>query len=237
MSWALNKSSGPGTLGLSLAGEKSPYFLPGWEVSEKSHKSETRKVASTQSLTQNIVFFLRRVFWTHPSDATCWTMCSQVKKKSPSRVSRNTHFNNKELENVFKWATNLPGQSRTLQIWQARPEELVQQEAFSYALPPHVTPLKTRNGLIYLCRPQPLLSSCPSAHACITHPPPLTLFSHFSPGILLELICSSSQGRIRILSTGIVTHLGRSCREQGTRLLICQAELPGNSSTSAQYTL
>lgn len=67
------------------------------------------------------------------------------------------------------------------------------------------------------------------------HPSP-TLFIHFSPGILLELICSSSQGRIRILSTGIVTHLGRSCREQGTRLLVWHAEPPGSSSTSAQYT-
>lgn len=137
-----------------------------------------------------------------------------LKKTHPSRVSRSTPSNNKELENAFKSATNAPGQRQTLQIWQARLEEQVQQEAFSCALPPHVTALKTRNELIYLCRPQPLLSSSPSAHACT---PPLTLFSHFSPGILLELICSSSQGRIRILSTGIVTHLGRSCREQGTR--------------------
>lgn len=41
VSRALSKSSGPGILGLGLAGEKLPRFLPGWEVSEKSHKSET----------------------------------------------------------------------------------------------------------------------------------------------------------------------------------------------------
>lgn len=33
MSWARSKSSGPGILCLSLAGEKSLSFLPGWEIS------------------------------------------------------------------------------------------------------------------------------------------------------------------------------------------------------------
>lgn len=56
-----------------------------------------------------------------------------------------------------------------------------------------------------------LFSTHTHVHACT----PLTLFSHFSPGILLELICSSSQGRIRILSTGIVTPTGKEL--QGTR--------------------
>lgn len=37
---ALSQSSGPEILGLGLTGEKLPHFLPGWEVSEKSHKSE-----------------------------------------------------------------------------------------------------------------------------------------------------------------------------------------------------
>lgn len=32
----------------------------------------------------------------------------------------------------------------------------------------------------------------------------LTLLSHFSPGIVFELICFSSHGRMRILSTGMV---------------------------------
>lgn len=83
------------------------------------------------------------------------------------------------------------------------------------------------------CYKVPLLHTYAHTHACV----PLTLFSHFSPGIVLELICSSSQGRIRILSTGIVTSPVRSCREQGTRLLVFQAELPGSSPISAQYRL
>lgn len=43
-------------------------------------------------------------------------------------------------------------------------------------------------------------SVCVCRHQCT-----LTLFTHFSPGIWQELICSSSHGRILILSTGIVS--------------------------------
>lgn len=64
---------------------------------------------------------------------------------------------NKELENAFKGATDPPGQNRVPQIWQASPEEQVQQEAFSFALPPSVTSLKTRNELVYPSKPQALL--------------------------------------------------------------------------------
>lgn len=43
-----------------------------------------------------------------------------------------------------------------------------------------------------------------------THTIALTLFSHFSPGIVFELICSSSHGRMRILSTGMVPVCGET---------------------------
>lgn len=48
-------------------------------------------------------------------------------------------------ENAYKQATNLAGKYRELQIWNVSPEEQVQQEAFSFALPSYVAPSKTRN--------------------------------------------------------------------------------------------
>lgn len=41
VSSGLSQSLGPGILGLGQSGEKLLLFLPGWKVSEKSHKSET----------------------------------------------------------------------------------------------------------------------------------------------------------------------------------------------------
>ena len=45
-----------------------------------------------------------------------------------------------------------------------------------------------------------------SVHVCVwTHQRTLTLLTHLRPGIWHELICSSSHGRILILSTGILS--------------------------------
>lgn len=56
VSRALSKSSGPGLWGLGwglgLAGEKLPHFVPGWQVSEKSHKSETDHSFNPESNTE-----------------------------------------------------------------------------------------------------------------------------------------------------------------------------------------
>lgn len=132
-------------------------------------------------------------------------------------------------ENAYKQATNLAGKYRELQIWNVIPEEQVQQEAFSFALP-YVAPSKTRNtnllmqtsdtAIKHLFYTHTRTHTCTRVHVR-TH---LTLFIHFSPGIVLEFICSSSHGRIRILSTGIVTCTARSWREQGTTLLVFLAK-------------
>ena len=54
-----------------------------------------------------------------------------------------------------------------------------------------------------------------------THMHTLTLLSHFSPGIIFELICSSSQGRIRILSTGMVSFCRRVNTTSGISAIHC----------------
>lgn len=137
---------------------------------QRSHTSLKQQiVASAQSLTQNIDFLLRRVFWTHPSDATCWTMCSQVTNKvqaeSPETLTSTTKS--------WKMLLNEPQihQAKAGRFRSGRGDRRNRFSRKHSALPfLPVTPLRNRNELIYLCRPQPLLSSSPSAPACT---PPL----------------------------------------------------------------
>lgn len=54
-------------------------------------------------------------------------------------------------ENAYKQVTDLTGKCEELQIWNVRPEEQVQQEAFRVALPPYAAPLKTKNTSVHCC--------------------------------------------------------------------------------------
>ena len=64
-------------------------------------------------------------------------------------------------------------------------------------------------NILFSCREKAKQHVCLCVFACLhgclsTVLCSLTLLTHFRPGIKQELICSSSQGRMRILSTGMV---------------------------------